>query len=389
MTGYVLVFLVAGVVTYVTTPLVRRLAVRVGAIDVPDDRKVHSDPTPVMGGLAMFFALLAGLGVAWLIPSFRELYRTSSEPGGVLAGASIALLLGVVDDVRGIGASTKLAGQMIAAGALILAGVQVFYFWFPKVGIISLSADLSALLTVLWTLGMMNAVNLIDGLDGLASGVSAIAAAAFFVYAYRSGGGLPSTAALISAIVAGSCVGFLRHNFNPARIFMGDSGSMLLGLLLASATITGVGRTTEPQFSDFAGYVIPVLLPFVVLAIPIADASLAILRRVRGRRPVFHPDKQHIHHWMLEMARSHRQAVLVMYLWSAMLAGAAIALSFGKGAYARWIGFGLGAAWLVAVLIVPRLLRREGFWERASAAEVEAVPAAASTSPGDRTPPPI
>jgi UDP-GlcNAc:undecaprenyl-phosphate/decaprenyl-phosphate GlcNAc-1-phosphate transferase len=362
-TAYILVFLVAAAVSLLATPLVRRLAIRVGAVDIPNDRKVHSEPTPLLGGVAMYLALLAGLGVAWLIPSFRELFKTSSEPGGVLAGASIALVMGVVDDTRGLGATGKLAGQMVAAGALILAGVQVFYFWFPKVGIISLSTDLSALLTVLWTLGMMNAVNLADGLDGLAAGVTAIAGAAFFVYAFRAGGDVPTTAALISAILAGACLGFLRHNFNPARIFMGDSGSMLLGLLLASATITGVGRTTEPQFSDFAGYVVPVLLPFLVLAIPLADAGLAILRRVRGRRPVFHPDKQHIHHWLLEMARSHRQAVLVMYLWSSMLAGSAIALSFGKGPLARGLGFGLGVAFVLAVVILPRLLRSDRLWE--------------------------
>lgn len=363
MASYLVVFAISAAVSVLMTPLVRRLAVRVGAVDVPDDRKVHSDPTPLLGGVAMYLALLAGLGVAWTMPFFRDLFRTSSEPGGVLAGASIALLLGVIDDTRGLGATSKLAGQMIAAGALILAGVQVFYFWFPRVGIISLSTDLSALLTVLWTLGMMNAVNLADGLDGLAAGVTGIASVAFFVYAFRAGGDLPSTAALLSAITAGACIGFLRHNFNPARIFMGDSGSMLLGLLLASATITGVGRTTEPQFSDFAGYVVPVLLPFVVLAIPIADAGLAILRRVRGRRPVFHPDKQHIHHWLLEMARSHRQAVVVMYLWSGMLAGAAIALASGRGPLSRGLGFGFGAAFVLAVVILPRILRSDRLWD--------------------------
>jgi len=368
---YLLVFLTAGAVSMLATPGVKRLAIKVGAVDIPNDRKVHSEPTPLLGGVAMYLALLAGLGVAMLIPSFRELFRTSSEPGGILAGASIALVLGVIDDTRGLGATSKLAGQMVAAGALILAGVQVFFFWFPKIGIISLSTDLSSLLTVIWTLGMMNAVNLADGLDGLAAGVTAIASTAFFVYAFRSAGDIPSTAALISAITAGACIGFLRHNFNPARIFMGDSGSTLLGLLLASATITGVGRTTEPQFQDFAGYVVPVLLPFVVLAIPIADASLAILRRVRGRRPVFHPDKQHIHHWLLDMARSHRQAVLVMYLWSAMLAGSAIALSFGKGPLARGLGFGLGVAFVLSIVVLPRLLRSELPWEAPELEPVE------------------
>ncbi len=363
MKPYVIIFAVAAGVSALTTPLVRRLAMSVGAIDVPDDRKVHSSPTPTLGGLAIYLALAAGIGTAWLMPETRDLFRVSSETVGVLIGATIVLVLGIVDDIRGLTAGQKLAGQLVAVGALIFSGVQVFYFWFPKVGIISLSTDLSALLTVFWTIGMINAVNLIDGLDGLAAGVSAIAATAFFVYAFRASPDVPTTAAMLSAVIAGSSVGFLRQNFNPAKIFMGDSGSMLLGLLLASATVTGVGRTTEPEFSDFAGYIFPVLIPFFVLAIPLADAGFAILRRVRGRRPVFHPDKQHIHHWILDMARSHRQAVLVMYLWSAMLAGAAIALSFGRGLVARWTGFGMGAAWLAAVLILPRLLRREPAWE--------------------------
>ncbi len=362
MTGYLVIFGVAAVVSTLTTPLVRRLAVHIGAVDIPDDRKVHADPTPTMGGLAIYLALLAGLGTAYLMPSFRSVFQTSSEAGGVLAGASIVLVIGIIDDLRGLRASSKLAGQLVAVGALVLAGVQVFYFWIPKIGIISLSTDLSAVLTVLWTVAMINAVNLIDGLDGLAAGVSAIAAAAFFVYAFRASAGEPSTAAVLTAIVAGGCIGFLRHNFNPARIFMGDAGSQLLGLLLASATVSGVGRTTEPQFADFAGYVVPVLLPLVVLAIPLADASLAIVRRVRGRRPVFHPDKRHIHHWLLEMARSHRQAVLVMYLWSAMIAAAALALSFGRGPAARWTGFGLAIAFLAAVIVLPRLLRQR-LWE--------------------------
>jgi UDP-GlcNAc:undecaprenyl-phosphate GlcNAc-1-phosphate transferase len=382
VTRYLIVFAVAAAVTTLATPLVRRLSVRVGAIDVPDDRKVHTDPTPTMGGLAIYLALLAGLGTAYVMPSFRDVFRTSSEAGGVLAGASIIVVLGVIDDIRGLTAPTKLAGQLLAVGALVFSGVQVFYFWVPKLGIISLSTDLSSLLTVLWTIAMINAMNLIDGLDGLAAGVSAIAAAAFFSYAFRTAGPLPSTAALLTAIVAGACLGFLRHNFNPAKIFMGDSGSMLLGLLLASATVSGVGRTTEPQFSDFAGYVVPVLLPVVVLAIPLADAGFAIFRRVRGRRPVFHADKRHIHHWLLEMARGHRQAVLVMYLWSAMLCGSALALTYGRGPVARWTGFSLGVAFVGSVLVLPRVLRQR-VWETVSPPDA---PAPAHTSEGSGGP---
>jgi UDP-GlcNAc:undecaprenyl-phosphate/decaprenyl-phosphate GlcNAc-1-phosphate transferase len=364
---YLIVFGVALASAYFATPLVRRLAVRLGAVDIPDDRKVHNDPTPTLGGVALFIALVNAVAVARGLGFFGDVFRTSSEPLGVLGAAAAIVALGVVDDLRGLRASTKLAGQVLAAGILVLAGVQVSYFWLPGVGLLSLSGDLSALITIGWTVALINAVNLIDGLDGLAAGVSTIAALSFFTYAHRASNGEPTTAALLSIVVAGACVGFIRHNFNPARIFMGDSGSMLLGLLLASATVSGVGRTTEPQLADFTGFVIPVLIPFLVLAIPLADAGYAIARRMRGRRPVFHPDKQHIHHWLFEMARSHRGAVLIMYLWSAMLAGSTLALSFGGGAAGRTIAVVLFTTLVATVLIVPRALRG-GFHLRSGAA---------------------
>jgi UDP-GlcNAc:undecaprenyl-phosphate GlcNAc-1-phosphate transferase len=173
---------------------------------------------------------------------------------------------------------------------------------------------------------------------------------------------VPSTAALIAALVMGSCLGFIPHNFNPAKIFMGDSGSMLLGLLLASATVSGVGRTLEPGLSDVAGLIIPVLLPIFVLAVPLADTAFAVLRRIRGRKPLAMPDKRHIHHWLFEMAGSHRQAVLVMYMWSAMLAGAATVLALVRGTTGKALGLGLVVALLLTILIVPRLLRRPEQW---------------------------
>lgn len=357
MRPYLIVFGVAALTAYATTPAVRRLALRLRAVDVPNDRKVHTDPTPTLGGLALFAGVAAALGVAWVLGDFRELFRTSSEPAGVLGAAAVVVALGIVDDVRGLRASTKLAGQVLAAGVLVFAGVQVFYFWLPGVGLLSLSSDLSALITIAWTVILINAVNLVDGLDGLAAGVSAIAALSFLAYAYPGAGAEPTTAALLSAVVAGCALGFLRHNFHPARIFMGDSGSMLLGLLLASATVSGVGRTTEPQFADVAGLIIPVLLPLLVMAIPLADAGYAVLRRVRGGRPVFHADKQHIHHWLFEMARSHRRAVLVMYLWSAMLAGSTLALALGRGAPGRAAAVGLFFTLVVSVVVVPRRMR--------------------------------
>jgi UDP-GlcNAc:undecaprenyl-phosphate/decaprenyl-phosphate GlcNAc-1-phosphate transferase len=361
--SYMVVFVVAMGVTFVATPLVRTIAARLGAVDVPDDRKVHTTPTPTLGGLAIFAGVVAGLATALLIADFRELFQTSSEPVGVLAAAVAMVGLGALDDVRNLRASTKLAGQVVATGALILAGVQVFYFWLPGAGLISLSPDMSALLTVVWTVLLVNAMNLIDGLDGLAAGVSAIAAAALFVYAYRSGGGLPSTAGLFAALVVGACLGFLPHNFNPARIFMGDSGSMLIGMLLASSTVSGVGRTIEPNLSDVAGLVVPVLLPFFVLAIPLADTGFAVLRRIRDRRPLAMPDKRHIHHWLFDMAGSHRQAVLVMYLWAAMLASSALTLSLIAGRAGRVVGLSIAGALVVSIVVVPRVLRRGTAWD--------------------------
>jgi UDP-GlcNAc:undecaprenyl-phosphate GlcNAc-1-phosphate transferase len=360
---YLIVLAVAAGVTFLATPVVRTAAARFGAVDVPDDRKVHTTPTPTLGGLAIFAGVVAGLGVARLLPDFRQLFHISSEPVGVLAAGAAMVALGAVDDTRGMRASTKLAGQIAGTGALILAGVQIFYFWLPGAGLISLSSDMSALITVLWTILVINAVNLIDGLDGLAAGVSAVAAAALFAYIFRTTGGVPSTAALLAVLVVGSAIGFIPHNFNPARIFMGDSGSMLLGLLLASATVSGVGRTLEPDLSDVAGLIVPVLLPIFVLAVPLADTAFAVLRRIRGRHPLAMPDKRHIHHWLFEMAGSHRQAVMVMYLWSAMLAGSATVLALVPGAPGKVVGLSIGGMLLATIILLPRALRRTGDWE--------------------------
>src|SRR5919106_1720403 len=207
MTAYILVFAVAAGISFLATPLVRRAAVALGAVDVPDDRKVHTTPTPSLGGIAIFVGVGAGMAVAWLLGDFRELFRTSSEPLGVIGAGAAMVALGTVDDIRGMKASTKLAGQVAGTGVLILAGVQVFYFWVPGAGLLSLSPDMSALITVVWTILLINAVNLIDGLDGLAAGVSAVAAMALFAYAYRTGDGDPTTAGLIAVLVIGSSAG--------------------------------------------------------------------------------------------------------------------------------------------------------------------------------------
>ncbi|MGH2723913.1 MAG: glycosyltransferase family 4 protein [Actinomycetota bacterium] len=355
------VFLAAAVAAFAATPVVRRLAVRFGAIDRPSDRKVHPNPTPTLGGVALWFAILVGLGVARLIPWFRELFVGSFEPLGALLAGTAVMILGAYDDVRGLSVPAKLAGQVLAAGVLMLFGVELLFFWFPGLGVLSLSADLSVPLTLLWVLAMINAVNLIDGLDGLAAGVVAIAAAAFFIYMVVPDspiwGDGPSPASLLTAVVAGACVGFLPYNLHPARIFMGDSGSMLLGVVLAAATISGVGRTEAPTGTEFAALAIPVFIPVLVLAVPLTDVALAILRRIRRGRPVTRPDKEHIHHRLLEIGHSHRQAVLLMYLWSALLGGAALAVTFVRST-ALAAGLLAGVAVVLLGTSVPRILRR-------------------------------
>jgi UDP-GlcNAc:undecaprenyl-phosphate/decaprenyl-phosphate GlcNAc-1-phosphate transferase len=335
---YLVVFAVAAASVALATPLVRLLAVRLGAIDQPSDRKVHPRPTPTMGGVGIFLGVGAGLGMAYLFPQFRVLFRESLELQATLVAAAVIAAVGLLDDLLSLAPAAKVAGQVFAAGLLVLYGVQLLFFWFPTQGVISLGPDLAVPLTIVWVLLMVNAINLIDGLDGLAAGIVVIAAGSFFAWVFVSPSTFPSpfgpqfsSAALLSAVTAGAAVGFLPYNFHPARIFMGDSGSMQLGLLLAAATVVGVGRSIQPSGGDIAAFAIPVLIPVIVLAVPLADVALAILRRLRRGRPVFAPDKQHIHHQLREFGHTHRQAVAIMYLWSVLLAGAALAVSFIDG----------------------------------------------------------
>jgi len=353
---YLLVFAASACVTFAATPVVRRLSVRLGWIDHPSDRKVHPRPTPTAGGIAIFLGIAAGLGLSRVIPFLAGLHETTSDPTTALVAGFAILVVGLIDDARGLSALGKLAGQVLAAGLLVLLGVQLLYFYFPGQGILFLSADLAVPLTVLWVLAMINAVNLIDGLDGLAAGMVAIGAIAFFAYLYRSGGGTdPSTAALLSAVVAGAAIGFLPWNFHPARVFMGDSGAMLLGLMMAVASISGVGRNTyAPSGGDFAAIAIPVVVPLLVLAVPFLDVLLAIVRRMRRGLGIMHADKQHIHHRLLDIGHSHRQAVFLMYLWSALISGCALAVAFING---RLLVGAIVAGAVLLASVLPRLVR--------------------------------
>ena len=365
MISYLVVFGVAAVTSFAATPLVRKAALVSGAIDRPSDRKVHPRPTPTVGGLAIFIAVLAGWGVSHAMHFFDRMYHTSSEVLGAIVGGLVVMAIGAVDDVRGTTVPVKLSGQVLAGGLLVLFGVQLLYFWFPGQGILSLGPDIAVPLSIVWIIAMVNAVNLIDGLDGLAAGLVAIASIAFFVYMELSpqspfyGPGTGSPAALLAAITAGAAIGFLPWNFHPARIFMGDSGAMLLGLLLATATISGVGRNPffAPSGGDLAAFSIPVLIPLVVLAVPFVDVGFAIVRRMAKGRAVTAPDKEHIHHRLMEFGHSHREAVLLMYLWSVLISGTALAVALLDG---RILIGGIALASLLVILAtaLPRVLWR-------------------------------
>ena len=335
MTAYLLIGLVAGAVTFVLTPLVIRFSKRIGAIDRPSDRKVHAHPTPTLGGLAIIIGIVvAGVAAAYL-EDFADLYTQSSQPLGIALGAVIICALGVVDDFRPLPAPVKLSGQTFAAGVLFLFGVKMQNVLWPGGQVLVLSDDISVIVTVLWLVAMMNAVNLIDGLDGLAAGIVAISAASFFVYSFNLAQddllfADSASAPLISMIIVGATLGFLRHNFHPARIFMGDSGSMLLGLVLGATTIVGIGNAPG-NAADPANVLLAysaLWIPLLVVAIPIVDSVFAVVRRVRGKRSVFHADKEHLHHRLMDLGHGHRQAVIVMYVWAALAAGAGLAFAF-------------------------------------------------------------
>lgn len=367
MGPYLLLLIVAASVSYAVTPAVLALSRKLGAVDIPDDRKVHAVPTPTLGGTAIFIGFLAaivvGAGIRQFSESFEPLFVWPlRETVGIVFGAAIIFIVGVIDDIRGLKAPAKLAGQLLAAGLVFLSGVRLEYFRFPMrgVGALSMDANMSAIVTILWIVLVVNAVNLMDGLDGLAAGITAIASATFFAYTYQlTAQGLSGpepTAPLISIIVVGVTLGFLRYNFNPAKIFMGDSGSLTLGFLLATSTVAGVGRSAT-QASGSVGvavlFYLPLVIPLIVLALPILDTLMAIVRRARRGQHVFQADREHLHHRLLEIGHGHRQAVLIMYAWALVIAGATLSLTFNAGLI--YTLFFVGAA--LAILLYTLLPR--------------------------------
>lgn len=356
MREYLLCLLAAAAVTYLTTPVVEQLARRFRVVAPVRDRDVHAHPTPRLGGLAMLLGLLAGMLLASQLPMMGALFETGRQPLALLSAVFVIVLLGIVDDRWGLDAPVKLAGQVLAAGLMAFQGVAVL--WLPTWGgTLVLDPTTSVLFTVLIVLVSINAINFVDGLDGLAAGIVLIGASAFFTYAYllsvTMGIERATLATLVSVLLVGMTVGFLPHNVYRARIFMGDTGSMQLGLLLAAAAITLMGqvdpsavsgRTIVPTF-------LPIALPIAVMAVPLIDLLLAVIRRTRAGRNPFAPDKQHLHHRLLEMGHSQRRAVALMYAWTALVAFTGVAAAFVPTGYAL-------AAFVVGLVVIVIAVRR-------------------------------
>lgn len=315
---------VAAATTFAVTPIVRWIAPKIGGLDAPDPGRVHTEPTPTLGGVAMYVGFVAALVTAWRLDAFGEVFSTdNSEPIGVFIGATLMFGVGLLDDLYEWSPPAKLSGMVFAASPLFLLGVTMFYFRVPFFDLVVLSNDLRPLITVLWVVGMANAINFIDGLDGLAAGIVAIAAGTFFFYGTRLVDLAllepTSLGPLLAIIVVGMCVGFLPHNFNPASIFMGDCGALLLGLLMASSTIVVGGRVNEPFSGQAYFFFAPLFIPLVILGVPMLDTLFAIARRATRRSSLATRDKEHLHHRLMRLGHGQRRSVLILWLWTAIL----------------------------------------------------------------------
>ena len=321
--SYAVVLVVAAATTALCCLPARRLSVRVGYVAVPDDRKVHSRPTPYGGGAAMFLGFLVAMMVAGAIPGLRNVFTGSSEPLGVVLAAAVVFAVGLVDDVREMSAPAKVAGQVLAASILYFLGVTLYEIKIPLAGFIVLGPSITPLIMAIWVILLTNAVNLIDGLDGLAAGVVAIGGGALAVYGLRLQdiGVLSSDniGPLIAVMACGVCLGFLPFNFHPAKMFMGDAGALFLGLLMSASTMVIGGRIQAPTTGVTYFFFAPLFIPFFILGVPLVDMAFAFVRRTARGRSFDTPDKEHIHHRLLRLGHGHRRSVLILWAWTALL----------------------------------------------------------------------
>ena len=366
MREYVLIFVVAMAVTYLLAVIAREMAMKFGAYARVRDRDVHEIPIPYFGGVAM----MAGLGAAYLVST--QLPFLSNSPSrdvifhdtrAIVLGGFVMCLVGVIDDIFELDAITKLAGEVLAASIVAVQGIQLYRLPLPgdkSLSMFTLGGSQAALITVILIVATVNAVNFIDGLDGLAAGVVGIGAVAFFTFSVLlvivNEAERATTAALLTAALAGACFGFLPHNFFPARMFMGDSGALLIGFMLACSAISLTGRFSTTTLENglhgadasLLPALLPLILPIAVLIVPFVDMGLAVVRRTRAGRSPMAPDKKHLHHRLLEIGHSQRRAVIVMYLWAGLVAFGVVLMSLFSG----WLSaLGLTSMAIVAILL--------------------------------------
>jgi len=321
---YVVVLVVGALITLVANRPARIISLKVGYCAQPDERKVHEKVTPYGGGAAMFVGFCLALLVAFAIPSLRLIITSSHEMMGVLIATGVIFVVGVIDDFREMSAPAKVAGQFLAASVLYLSGCTMYQLKLPFAGFIVLGPSILPIITAVWVFALCNAVNLIDGLDGLAGGIVAIASGTLCVYGLRLEdlGLLPTTnvGPLIAALTCGISLGFLRDNFYPAKLFMGDAGALMLGLLMSASTMVIGGRTPPASGVTFFFFA-PLLIPVFILGVPLIDAVWAFVRRTVSGQGFHTPDKNHIHHRLMRLGHGHRRTVVILWLWTAVLCG--------------------------------------------------------------------
>lgn len=335
---HLIAFLVSALVVIWATPIVKRIALKSGRFDQPGGRKIHQRPMVRLGGVSIFLGTVLALLIVWWTGGFGILPPNKEyEVWGVTIGGLAFFLIGLADDLFNLSAQTRLVVQLVVAALAWSAGVQIDFLTIPSMGLIQLSDWLSLPITVIWLVGMANAINWIDGLDGLAAGVCGIAAVVMLVVCLFM---QQPAAALIAAALAGGSLGFLRYNFNPAQIFMGDGGAYFMGFTLAGIGVIGLvkGVTT-------VAITVAVVLPYIILAVPILDMSAVILARLRRGKSPFQADKRHLHHRLLQAGLSQRLAVLFIYsltLWVGSLALAVTGMPSG-------VGYAIGATVLLSL----------------------------------------
>src|SRR5487761_2267210 len=371
---YGIIALVGALITLIANPSARRISIAVNYSAQPDERKVHQVMTPYGGGGAMFVGLCVALVVAFVLPTTRAVIESSHEMLGVLLATGVIFVVGVVDDFREMSAPAKVAGQVLAATILYFSGCTMYQLKLPVAGFVVLGPSILPVITAIWVFALSNAVNLIDGLDGLAGGIVANASGSMCIYGLRLEqlGLLPSTnvGPLIAALTFGICVGFLRDNFHPAKLFMGDAGALMLGLLMSASTMVIGGRTPPASGVTFFFFA-PLLIPVFILGVPLVDAVWAFVRRTASGQGFHTPDKNHIHHRLMRLGHGHRRTVVILWLWTAALCGFVLFPLFRPGFN---VFIPLGVAVLLIGLLTwfnPMLSRFTARIERVSAADEE------------------